>query len=55
VGQLHGGSASCWNKNGYDVYGSFNASWAHGLSHFLDPKQTNTVAIDGVYLNHIKV
>ncbi|KAG2200000.1 hypothetical protein INT47_000350 [Mucor saturninus] len=57
VGQLHGGSASCWNKNGYDVYGSFSASWKNGLSFYLDPKnQTNAfgdIAIDGVYLNKL--
>ncbi|KAI9487566.1 MAG: trypsin-like cysteine/serine peptidase domain-containing protein [Benjaminiella poitrasii] len=62
VGQLHGGSASCWNKNGYDVYGAFSVSWQHGLSRFLNPysiQSNDTIAViepfslDGIYLNSI--
>ncbi|KAI8637575.1 trypsin-like cysteine/serine peptidase domain-containing protein [Parasitella parasitica] len=57
VGQLHGGSASCWNKNGYDIYGSFNTSWANELWAYLDPHNqvmtTGSIHIDGVYLNHV--
>lgn len=58
VGQLHGGSASCWNKNGYDIYGSFNTSWKHDLWAYLDPNNqvltTGSIHIDGVYLNMSK-
>lgn len=59
VGQLHGGSASCWNKNGYDVYGSFRYSWDHGLSEYLDPRnRTNgeggEISLGGIYLDEIK-
>lgn len=60
VGQLHGGSASCWNKNGYDVYGSFAASWQHGLHAYLDPKNktiessSGSVHMNGIYFNKIK-
>ncbi|CEP14196.1 hypothetical protein [Parasitella parasitica] len=58
VGQLHGGSASCWNKNGYDIYGSFNTSWTNDLWEYLDPNNqvltTGPIYIDGIYLNHIK-
>lgn len=55
VGQLHGGSAACWNKNGYDIYGSFNASWDLGLSSYLDPYQqlTPTFSIQGIDLNKL--
>ncbi|KAI8086921.1 trypsin-like cysteine/serine peptidase domain-containing protein [Gilbertella persicaria] len=54
VGQLHGGVASCWYKNGYDMYGSFKDSWRLGLSDLLDPKHTQhgpLVYLNGVYLN----
>lgn len=60
VGQLHGGSASCWNKNGYDVYGSLAASWQHGLHAYLDPKNqtikssSGSVHMNGIYFNKIK-
>ncbi|GAA5801484.1 trypsin-like cysteine/serine peptidase domain-containing protein [Helicostylum pulchrum] len=59
VGQLHGGSASCWNKRGYDVYGSFEASWQNGLSDYLDPNNQTiktsfgSIGMDGVYLNKL--
>lgn len=59
VGQLHGGSAACWNKKGYDVYGSFQASWENGLSSFLDPKNKTmktslgAISMNGVYLNEV--
>ncbi|OBZ90822.1 Protease 1 [Choanephora cucurbitarum] len=58
VGQLHGGQAACWNKNGYDMYGSFKESWYLGLSNILDPYDRTSkqyhVKLDGVYLNTIR-
>lgn len=61
VGQLHGGIAACWNKNGYDIYGAFNTSWQNGLAQYLDPhghiKQklaSGSINIDGNYLNKVK-
>jgi lysyl endopeptidase len=58
VGQLHGGSASCWNKNGYDIYGSFSSSYINGgLNRFLDPnnqlKGDEEISLNGAYLNKI--
>ncbi|KAG0265035.1 hypothetical protein BG011_005602 [Mortierella polycephala] len=56
VGQLHGGSASCWNKNGYDMYGAIFASFqtppkiADRLATYLDPEGTRTKLMDGYSL-----
>ncbi|KAG0333866.1 hypothetical protein BG004_000655 [Podila humilis] len=56
VGQLHGGSASCFNKNGYDVYGGIHASFQLApksedrLSTYLDPEGTGIKAMDGYFL-----
>ncbi|KAF8980129.1 hypothetical protein BGZ46_004587 [Entomortierella lignicola] len=55
VGQLHGGSASCWNKDGYDVYGAIHASFSepnhkNKLSRFLDPDETGAKFLDGYSL-----
>ncbi|KAF9993346.1 hypothetical protein BGZ80_011202 [Entomortierella chlamydospora] len=53
VGQLHGGSASCWNKNGYDMYGAVHASFSappkkkNKLSTYLDPDETGAKFMDG--------
>ncbi|KAG0279920.1 hypothetical protein BGZ96_001770 [Linnemannia gamsii] len=53
VGQLHGGSASCWNRNGYDVYGAIHASFQmppkikDRLSTYLDPEGTGAKFLDG--------
>ncbi|KAI8386824.1 trypsin-like cysteine/serine peptidase domain-containing protein [Blakeslea trispora] len=58
VGQLHGGRAACWNKNGYDMYGSFRESWQLGLSDVLDPysrtSKQQLVKLDGIYLNTLR-
>ncbi|GJJ69693.1 lysyl endopeptidase [Entomortierella parvispora] len=53
VGQLHGGSASCWNPNGYDVYGGIHASFQtppkikNRLATYLDPDSTGAKTLDG--------
>ncbi|KAF9955020.1 hypothetical protein BGZ72_004106 [Mortierella alpina] len=56
IGQLHGGSASCWNKEGYDMYGALHASFQqppkvkNRLATYLDPDSTGTKFMDGVSL-----
>ncbi|KAF8941574.1 hypothetical protein EDD21DRAFT_411091 [Dissophora ornata] len=56
VGQLHGGSASCWNTNGYDVYGAIHASFTtppkikNRLATYLDPEGSGTKFMDGYSL-----
>ncbi|KAF9109883.1 hypothetical protein BGX27_007026 [Mortierella sp. AM989] len=56
VGQLHGGSASCWNKDGYDAYGAIHASFMtppktkNRLATYLDPDGTGTMFMDGYSL-----
>ncbi|KAF9209324.1 hypothetical protein CPC16_001836 [Podila verticillata] len=56
VGQLHGGSASCWNRNGYDVYGGIHASFQvppkikDRLVTYLDPENTGVKVMDGCSL-----
>ena len=53
VGQLHGGYALCSAPNYSDWYGKLSVSWAGGgtnatrLSNWLDPGNTNTLAMDG--------
>ncbi|KAF9162680.1 hypothetical protein DFQ26_003342 [Actinomortierella ambigua] len=57
VGQLHGGTASCYNTKGYDVYGGLHASFRapphvkDRLSTYLDPEQTGTQFMDGYGLS----
>ncbi|KAF9974735.1 hypothetical protein BGZ73_001818 [Actinomortierella ambigua] len=57
VGQLHGGTASCYNTKGYDVYGGLHASFRvpprpkDRLSTYLDPEQTGTMFMDGYGLS----
>ncbi|KAG0044606.1 hypothetical protein BGZ83_010165 [Gryganskiella cystojenkinii] len=56
VGQLHGGSASCWNPDGYDVYGAVHASFQtppkikNRLATYLDPDSTGAKTLDGYSL-----
>jgi lysyl endopeptidase len=55
VGQLHGGSASCRNMNGYDVYGKLSHSWegtsaTMRLKDHLDPENTGDRTKSGKYL-----
>jgi len=56
VGQLHGGSASCWNPAGYDAYGGLHASFQtppkikNRLATYLDPDSTGAKTLDGYSL-----
>ncbi|KAF9120888.1 hypothetical protein BGW39_011003 [Mortierella sp. 14UC] len=60
VGQLHGGSASCWNRNGYDVYGAIHASFLtppkikNRLATYLDPEGTGVKFLDGYGLEQAR-
>ena len=58
VGQLHGGSASCYNREGYDVYGKISHSWDKAsegkrLKDHLDPEDSGVLFMDGTDLNTI--
>jgi hypothetical protein len=53
VGTLTAGTASCYNPDGYDIYGSFDVHW-HGagtpasrLSDWLDPGGTGQLSVGG--------
>lgn len=56
VGQLYGGLAACENDE-YDIYGKIDVSWgnaaqpATSLQPWLDPNNTGTDIVDGVYIN----
>ena len=60
VGQLHGGSASCYNRNGYDVYGAIYASFLNPpkiknrLATYLDPEGTGAKFLDGYGLEQAR-
>lgn len=61
VGQLHGGSASCYNEKGYDMYGKLHASYGaerkdsfERLAPHLDPTKSELNTLSGVYLNQIR-
>eukprot|EP00479_Gromia_sphaerica_P007019 TRINITY_DN218_c0_g1_i2.p1 TRINITY_DN218_c0_g1~~TRINITY_DN218_c0_g1_i2.p1 ORF type:complete len:366 (+),score=79.94 TRINITY_DN218_c0_g1_i2:314-1411(+) len=51
VGQLHGGSASCFNMGGYDTYGAVFYSWNNGLAPILNPENLATTEVDGINLD----
>lgn len=58
VGQLHGGSASCYNRDGYDVYGKIAHSFdkapeGERLKDYLDPEDSGLYAMDGMDLNDL--
>jgi hypothetical protein len=61
IGQLHGGSASCRNRAGYDMYGKLHYSFdkASGdnqqLKPFLDPDQTGKLSVDGIDLSTSRI
>ena len=56
IGQLDGGTASCFYREGYDVFGKFAHSWESGgttsaqqrLKDWLDPLQTGATALNGL-------
>jgi hypothetical protein len=56
VGQLLGGSSSCQNPKGLDVYGRFDLAYSAALSKWLDPDSGSQPqppagsATDGIYL-----
>ncbi|ORZ12445.1 hypothetical protein BCR41DRAFT_356081 [Lobosporangium transversale] len=56
VGQLHGGAASCFNRNGYDVYGAITDSFRTSpriqdrLATYLDPDSTGRESMNGYSL-----
>lgn len=60
VGQLHGGAASCYMKDGYDAYGGLFASFQtppkikDRLATYLDPESTGTKVMDGYSLKVAK-
>ena len=52
IGQLYGGSASCFNQSGADWYGRFGVSWngsssSTRLRDWLDPGNTGVTTLDG--------
>ncbi|MEA3504685.1 MAG: trypsin-like peptidase domain-containing protein [Bacteroidota bacterium] len=52
IGQLHGGYPGCSsNKNFW--YGSFDVSWTHGLSAFLDPNNTGAMTTNTVEIPYV--
>eukprot|EP00005_Dracoamoeba_jomungandri_P006448 CAMPEP_0174261638 /NCGR_PEP_ID=MMETSP0439-20130205/11683_1 /TAXON_ID=0 /ORGANISM="Stereomyxa ramosa, Strain Chinc5" /LENGTH=444 /DNA_ID=CAMNT_0015346145 /DNA_START=31 /DNA_END=1365 /DNA_ORIENTATION=- len=46
VGQLHGGTASCYSQT-YDLYGKVAWSWTSGLKDWLDPENSGSLVCDG--------
>jgi len=57
IGQLWGGSASCFNLNGPDWYGKLSSSWnpsgssnSKQLKYWLDPLGSGIGSIDGFYV-----
>ena len=60
MGQLHGGSASCYNTKGYDIYGALHASWSAGddkdsrLDHWLGRPGLNDTDVTGAYLSDLR-
>ena len=61
IGQLHGGTASCSNQSGYDVYGKFDLSWDYGssastrLMDWLDPNNSGTTVMDGRDMSSVSI
>ena len=54
IGQLYGGTSSCSNQSGYDLYGRVGVSWLGGgtastrLQDWLDPINSNVMSIEGL-------
>lgn len=59
IGQLHGGSASCGNPRGYDVYGGLFISYNHSntpetrLFDHLNPLGLSITEYNGAYFNKV--
>jgi lysyl endopeptidase len=53
VGQLHGGTASCFN-NAWDAYGATWASWRNGLGSWIDPSGTGSLIVNGTDFNAVR-
>lgn len=59
IGQLHGGSASCRNPNGYDSYGALYHSYnstnspTTSLIDHLNPKAANITELAGRFLHNV--
>lgn len=59
VGHLRGGSASCDQPSGWDMYGGLFADFMYPpetvrLGHYLDPDNSGTKTLKGVYLRDIR-
>lgn len=60
VGELHGGQASCFYPEGWDMFGSFAYAWETGpdssrrLREHLNPRDRNVIAMRGMYLSVAK-
>lgn len=56
IGQLEGGTASCYNPDGYDLFGKFSYSWENKsettaspkLKDYLDPLNTSVFKLEGM-------
>ncbi len=56
IGQLDGGTASCYDRDGYDIFGKIAYSWENEdspyasarLREWLDPLQTGCLTLDGL-------
>ena len=54
IGQLYGGTSSCDNQSGYDLYGRVGVSWlgdgtaSTRLQDWLDPINSNVMSIEGL-------
>lgn len=60
VGHLYGGTSSCFNQQGFDMYGALAYDWAtageraNWAQPFLDPDGKNVTSITGSYYRHWK-
>lgn len=60
VGQLHGGQASCFFPEGWDMFGGFAYAWDTGpdqyrrLREHLNPRDRNVIAMRGMSLSAAK-
>jgi V8-like Glu-specific endopeptidase len=47
VGVLSGGSSSCANPDGQDLFGRLDTAWSNGLSRYLDPAGSGLTSLCG--------